>query len=202
MSLGSEVHGIAEKLCKGEDERVSSEIQPYKENIVFLLDKIKESYPEFVKAEEEILVPMNKIFQTDSDLNFKGVIDAVFRNGDDYLIVDWKTSKKDDGSKHRQQLEAYRRAYSALNNIPLEKIKTAIGFCSLRPAVNVGVIKRKLDDRPPASSAIKTFAKKVDRIISWKENVDLFFEEFIKKPAIKHRDLWESVVEQYKKETS
>ena len=203
MSLGSKVHEVAQKLCRGEDEQSDPEIQPHKENIIRLLDQIRESYPEFVKAEEKMIVPLSKIFQTDSDLHFKGVIDAVFRSGNDYLIVDWKTDKKEDNaSKHRQQLEAYRRAYSALNDIPLENINIAIGFSSLRPAINTGVIECRLDDKLPSKSAAKTLEKKVNRIISWRENVDRFFEEFVEKPPKINRNLWESVVEQYKKETS
>ena len=203
LIIGSEVHKMAERLCKGEDVQVKPEFQPYKETLITLLGRIKESYPEFVETEPKIVIPISRVFQTDSDLNFEGFLDAVFRNGDDYMIVDWKTDMNEGrASKHRQQLEAYRRAYSALNDIPLEKIKVAIGFCSLRPTINTGTMDWKLDDKPPSKSAINTLAKKANSIISWKENPDLFFEQLMEKLPKNNRNLWQSIVQQCKKEIS
>jgi DNA helicase II / ATP-dependent DNA helicase PcrA len=136
---------------------------------------------------------------TASGLNFKGFIDAIFKNGDEYLIVDWKTDSSDSRApNHRQQLEAYKRAYSQIHGIPLEKIKVAIGYVGLRARINDGEIGCLLDDKQPAKSAFETFCKKCNRIIAWKENPDSFLNEFFDEGVDDH--IWRSIVEQWERE--
>jgi len=115
------------------------------------------------------------------------------------LILDWKTDKKtDNASKHRQQLEAYKKAYSEQHNIPLDKIKVVIGFIGLRTTINMGSIDFELDIKQPTKTSFGTFTKKAEKFIEWKTNPEIFWSELNEK---KQDDLiWKSVVEQFKRE--
>lgn len=199
-NLGTDVHSIAEKLSKGESAEVSDELKPYKENIIKILGEVKKDYPEVVETELRLLTPLSKMIETESEINFKGFIDLVLKNNKgEYLILDWKTDKKNDkASKHRQQLEAYKKAYSEQQNIPLDKIKVAIGFIGLRPTVNLGEINYDLDMKQPTKLSFKTFKRKAEKFIEWKTNPEIFWKELNEK---KKEDLiWKSVVEQFRRE--
>ncbi len=199
LSTGSEAHAIAEAVFRGDNYEVPKGLEKYEANIKELFGMIEKDYPERVSAEHKLKLPMESLTGTGKGVMFKGFIDAIFKNKDDYLIFDWKTDKNDDrGSQHRQQLEAYRRAYSLSTGIPLEKIKVAIGYIGLRTTVNLGKIGCKLDDAQPRKSTFETFTKYVNALLAWKENPDLFFEALIKKSD---EDLiCKAVVEQYKLE--
>jgi DNA helicase-2/ATP-dependent DNA helicase PcrA len=64
------------------------------------------------------------------DLSFNGVvlrgrIDAIYRNGDEYEVVDWKTGRSKSGRDAELvaiQLATYRLAFSRLHKVPLSKI--------------------------------------------------------------------------------
>ncbi len=197
VNLGSEVHDTAEKILKGENYTVSEETKPYIENVKTILENVKREYPEIVSAEYNIKIPLQKIgFQT--PLNFTGKIDAIFKNKDKYLILDWKTDKKEENSsKHRQQLETYKRTYSQEKNIPLDNIKVAIGFVGLRTTINTGRVDYTLDDKQPIKTAFDTFSKKTEKLLSWIKDTSLFFEDFVKEDV--QDNLWRSVVGEYKK---
>lgn len=198
-NLGSDVHAMAKKICEGEKCGVEEKYIPYKENIEKMLVEIKKDYPELVEAEEQLKIPLSKLIPTKEEMQFNGFIDAVFKNKDNYLIVDWKTDKKlDKASEHRQQLEAYKRALAVKKNIPLDKIKVAICFIGLRKTINMGEIECTFDDKQPTKSAFETFTKKANKILEWKANPELFFIELAEEKV--NDDLWESVVEQYKRE--
>jgi DNA helicase-2/ATP-dependent DNA helicase PcrA len=71
----------------------------------------------------------------------RGRIDAVYQNGDQYEVVDWKTGKVkagDDLANAAIQLAMYRLAYSKLKNVPIEKISAAFHYVAdnqtVRPA--------------------------------------------------------------------
>ena len=68
-------------------------------------------------------------------------IDAVYQNGDQFEVVDWKTGKVKDGDDLATaaiQLAMYRLAYSKLKNVPIEKISAAFHYVAdnqtVRPA--------------------------------------------------------------------
>ena len=87
---------------------------------------------------------------------------------------------------------------SANDNIPLDKIKVAIGFVGLRSRINTGIIDYKYDKKQPAATAFATVSKRVERLLSWIKDTDQFFKDFI---AEEMDDiLWKSVVEEYNKE--
>jgi DNA helicase-2/ATP-dependent DNA helicase PcrA len=71
----------------------------------------------------------------------RGRIDAVYKDGDNYEVVDWKTGKAksgDDLEVAAIQLAMYRLAYSKLFNIAIEKISAAFHYVgsneTVRPA--------------------------------------------------------------------
>jgi DNA helicase-2/ATP-dependent DNA helicase PcrA len=71
----------------------------------------------------------------------RGRIDAVYQNGDQFEVVDWKTGKVKDGDDLATaaiQLAMYRLAYSKLKNVPIEKISAAFHYVAdnqtVRPA--------------------------------------------------------------------
>ena len=200
MNLGSVVHDTAEKILKEEDYTVDETEKPYVDNLLELIKQIKTEYPEIYGVEEKISnVPLNTIIKTKDTINFRGQIDAVFKNKNEYLIVDWKTSTSDNGSSsYRQQLSVYQRIYAIKKKIPLEKIKVAICYVGLRKRINDGKIYRNLDNKQPAGTAFSTITKKLEKFLSWKTDVNNFFIDLIKEKT--DDVLWRSAVEQYKKE--
>ena len=205
MSLGSEVHEAVALMLSGKEYSASKEAVPFIENVKKIIEEI--DYDE-VKVEQK-LEPSLKSLGFDSELKFQSKIDAVFRKGDKYTIVDWKTDKDTKrASKHRQQLEIYKRVLSANDNIPLDKIKVAIGFVGLRSIINTGRIDFEYDEKQPVKSSFDTFSKRVERLLSWIKDPEQFFKDFIAEEKVKLRDgtsvsddmIWKSVVEEYKKE--
>lgn len=197
-NLGSEVHDAAQKIVEGKEFITSDETKPFIENIKKILKQIRTEYPDTVNAEKRIKIPLSDL-GFDSSLEFKGYIDAIFKNKNNYLIVDWKTDKKTDyAGTHRQQLEVYKRAFAAKENIPLENIKIAIAFIGLRTTINTGIVSYELDTKQPAGSAFNTFAKRVQKLLNWIKDPDEFFKEFIEEK--KDTLLWRSIVEEYRKQ--
>lgn len=199
LQTGSSAHEIAESIVRGRKTEVPDEMKVFRDNTLKIVEEIKLKFPDFVEAEEIVDIPLKDIITTDDKIRFFGKIDAIFRNGDSYLIVDWKTDRDDSNdSKYRQQLDAYRRAYSIKHGIPLDKIKTAIGFIGLRGRIKNGKVGCKYDERLPGKTAFDTFTKKVNLLLSWKKDADKFFHDLLE---TKQDDvIWRSVVEEYKKE--
>ena len=57
----------------------------------------------------------------------RGRIDAVYAEpGGGYLVVDWKTSRKDDADV--LQLALYRLAWAELAGVPLDQVRAAFYF--------------------------------------------------------------------------
>lgn len=72
------------------------------------------------------------LYETDEKVvNFKGVIDLVLKQGDKYLIIDWKSAgktwdvkKKLEDKSFFGQLALYKHFYASKFNIPIENIST------------------------------------------------------------------------------
>ena len=179
VELGSTVHDIANAILRGEDYSVTPSVEPFVVNVTNLITRIKTRFPEVVASELDLLIPLEKLIGEGEGLNFQARIDAIFRDdAGNHLLVDWKTDKNTgEASKHRQQLQSYRRAYSISTGIPLDKIKVAIGFVGLRGAVNVGRTDAVLDAKQPVDSSFETFRSKVKLVLKWKNNPDSFLED-------------------------
>ena len=198
MSLGSEVHEAAALMLLKKKYSASKDAEPYLENVKKIIKIINDLGYDDVQPERK-LEPSLKSLGFDSELKFQSKIDAIFKKGDEYTIVDWKTNTDmKHASEHRQQLEIYKRVLSANDNIPSDKIKVAIGFVGLRSRINTGIIDSEYDTKQPAKTAFDTVSKRVERLLSWIKDTDQFFKDFI---AEEMDDiLWKSVVEEYNKE--
>ncbi|MBU0758156.1 MAG: ATP-dependent helicase [Nanoarchaeota archaeon] len=198
-TLGSDVHAAAEELCKGNDVTPTDETKPYIDNTRALIEEIKQTYPIVEEPEKKLKEPLNRL-GFDSELIFKGFIDAIFKNdAGEYLIVDWKTSKNDNyGGEHRQQLSVYKKAFAAREGIPEDKIQVAIGYVGLRSTINMGRTERRLDMAQPRASAFGTVSKRIEKLLSWINDPEVFFADFMDKPV--DELLWRSVAEEAKKE--
>ena len=195
MSLGSEVHEAAKLMLLEKEYSASKDAKPFIENVTKIIELIDYDQVEV----EQKLEPSLKSLGFDSELKFTSFIDAVFRKGDKYTIVDWKTDiDTKHSSKHRQQLETYKRILSANDNIPLDNIKVAIGFVGLRSRINTGIVDFEYDKKQPKEKAFDTVSKRVERLLSWIKDPEQFFKDFIAEE--KDDMLWKSVVEEYNKE--
>ena len=61
----------------------------------------------------------------------RGRIDAIYREGDQYEVIDWKTGRVRSDQELASasiQLAMYRLAYSKLHNIPIENIRAAFHY--------------------------------------------------------------------------
>ena len=200
MTTGSDVHSLAERIINKETIEDSEELILYKNNIETLLAPILDEYPDVHSLELKYTIQLSEIIPNDHNITFAFKTDAIFRNGDKYLIVDWKTDR-DNGraSNHRQQLDAYKRAFCVHEGVDPEAVKVGIGYVSLRDRIDTGRFDCLFDNNQPRKTAFDTFCKKVSRILSWKQDPYLFFEELINEA--KHDDvLWRSIVEQYDSE--
>ncbi|ETK31268.1 ATP-dependent helicase [Microbispora sp. ATCC PTA-5024] len=66
-----------------------------------------------------------------ADRLLRGRMDAVFREGDGYVVVDWKTGERPHGRAAETasiQLAAYRIAWAALAGVPLAKVGAAFHY--------------------------------------------------------------------------
>lgn len=199
LTVGSDIHIIAERIIQGEQYQVKEEYEPYETNIQKLIEEIHKQYPEDFLVEQNIIVSFEKLIGTDIPVKYIGKLDAVFKQKNRYLIVDWKTSKNTTyASSHRQQLSAYKKAFSIQYDIPVENIEVAIGYVGLRKTIDDGIIRTKLDQRQPTSSAFITFEKHVKKVLSWKKDTSIFFNDL---QCTKNEEaLLQSVLEQYRLE--
>lgn len=173
--LGTRVHEIAKAILNDAEYQAEPDTDPFAKNALKLMEEIRRDYPEKVAAEFPFRIPLSQLIGTGGELSFVGVMDAVFKKGNSYLIVDWKTDRKDQyGSAHRQQLAIYRKSYSVQNQIPIENIRVAIGYIGLRPTVDLGTIECRLDDKQPDARSFDTVKSHVDRILGWKKDPKSF----------------------------
>ncbi|MFC0866226.1 ATP-dependent helicase [Sphaerimonospora cavernae] len=95
------------------------------------LAELQERFEESVWAGREPLdleVPFETVI---ADRLLRGRMDAVFREGDGFVVVDWKTGERPQGRAAETasvQLAAYRMAWAALVGAPLEKVGAAFHY--------------------------------------------------------------------------
>lgn len=178
LQTGSDVHNIAEKLLQQEQVE-NEEYEQYINNIKEILQEIKEEYSEVVSSEEFVKQPLKKLTATSDETMFVGYIDAVFKNDEDqYLIVDWKTSKRTNkASKHRRQLSMYKKLYGLKHDIPEDDIHVAIAYVGLQKRINDNTLRAKLDMKQPTKRNYKTLQKRLDKYLEWKTNPKTFLKD-------------------------
>ena len=198
-NLGSNVHDAIQSYLNCKEVNLEEKEMPFFENAKKLINEIKKEYPEFVEAEHQVYIPLNKIVGTDDKMYFKGYIDAIFRNKNDYLLVDWKTSRSTgNSSEYRRQLELYRRAYATEKGVDPEIIRVAIGFIGLRQVINNQKVYSEIDKAQPGKNVYETLQKHFKKFLEWKKNPNMFLEELSKTKA--NDPLIRAVIEQYKSE--
>jgi DNA helicase-2/ATP-dependent DNA helicase PcrA len=75
------------------------------------------------RAPVRIEAPFNIVL---ADQLVRGRIDAVYRDGDGYLVVDWKTNQ--DATADPIQLAVYRLAWAELTGVPVESVEAAFYY--------------------------------------------------------------------------
>jgi len=207
METGKYVHSLAQEFAQGNSPKPKKGFEGYATNLKEMLGEIRNDYPDFVSAEIRFCRPIQEFLPDAPKMSFSGVIDAIFKGGDKYLIVDWKTDKDvTRASSHRRQLEVYKRAYATENGISIDKINVAIGFVGISGRINTGTLDMKYDDAQPQKKVFETFQKNLATVVGWKQNPDSFLEQiaqmkekdFFGTPEMKY--LFRSIVEEYKKE--
>ena len=140
--FGSEVHAALEKILtdKAKIGDYSDDVRKASQNALDAIEELKENYPgleiESTEKHEEILMSSMTDYNDDK-LLFTGYLDAVFKHDDGYLIADYKTDKKSGkASEHKQQLAAYKKMFSILEEVPEEKISTCVIFVATRVALS------------------------------------------------------------------
>ncbi|MFG2005931.1 ATP-dependent helicase [Spirillospora sp. NPDC048911] len=122
----------ADELPGAADEGAAEDTQ-----LAHLQERFEES--EWAGREPlDIEVPFETIL---ADRLVRGRMDAVFRDGDGYEVVDWKTGRPPSGDDARfasVQLAAYRLAWAKLMDVPVEQVSAAFHYVSanvtVRPA--------------------------------------------------------------------
>ncbi|GII57023.1 ATP-dependent DNA helicase [Planotetraspora thailandica] len=95
------------------------------------LSELQERFEESEWAGREPLdleVPFETVI---ADRLLRGRMDAVFREGDGYVVVDWKTGERlrgRAGENASVQLAAYRLAWAELAGVPVEKVGAAFHY--------------------------------------------------------------------------
>ena len=102
-------------------------------------------------------------FETVIDgLVLKGRIDAIYKDGDQYVVVDWKTGRVREGEDLESasiQLAMYRLAYASLHNIALENVKAAFYYV----ADNKTIYRDGLQEQEEIAAIIRSIEVKADR---------------------------------------
>lgn len=124
------------------------------------LARLRERFEQSEWASREPLdieVPFETVI---GDRLVRGRMDAVFRRGGDYEIVDWKTGSPPSGDEARfasVQLAAYRLAWAELAGVPVERVSAAFHYVdadlTVRPAdlLDAAGLAALLDGVPAAS---------------------------------------------------
>ncbi len=157
---------------------MSEEEKPFFNNALSILNQIKKEGFELVGVEYKLDFGVNKLIETSVDVKLIGYIDAVFKKGEEYLLVDWKTNKDEGkGSIHRQQLALYKKAFAIKNNLDENQIRVGLAYIGLREIINDGKTNYNYNQLQPSSSAIETITGKLQTILSWKQQPELFIEK-------------------------
>ncbi|CAC12129.1 DNA helicase II (UvrD) related protein [Thermoplasma acidophilum] len=164
MGFGTSIHSIAQDVFEGnvQAEQIPERLRPYYWNILNIMKKIQDVYGmSQIGSELEVKIPGSAYMREADAFILYGRIDAVFSDGEKYLIVDYKTDKrKNSGNHYGDQLAFYRMLYSKANHIDPSRVKTAIAYIGLRPGVNTGRIDWDLYPMEKNDSKIRDLIRK------------------------------------------
>lgn len=199
LETGKKIHAYAEKIAMGQDvleaEEGYSEAVSNIKSIVRALPGYKCESVEF-----PMMIPLSDIIPG-HNIMFKGIIDAVFTDGNKYFILDWKTDRDEAyASEHDVQLEAYRRIFSTVKGVDLSKISAGIAYIYLRGRVNQGVHQAKLHYLTKADKAFEKFNDKVEKLMKWKSDPESFLRDLLDEEC--DHEVCDAVRKQYLEESA
>lgn len=106
--MGTAFHKDAENYFKGIEMKTGDYEDRFWDNFIKFVENVLKAK---AKGDRKYICPVlseEKIY--DKELNFTGIVDAVFVNPDDdeYIIMDWKTGKMKDHDDIREELACYK----------------------------------------------------------------------------------------------
>ena len=183
MELGSQVHS-AMRLVLTEEASIneySGNVRKAVENGLYAINCLKDTYHGMYVDSTEIRTEVPLSSMTDWDhgaMQFTGMMDAVFRHDNGYIIVDYKTDKRaSKKSKHMRQLAAYRRMLSVSKSIPEGSIDTCVVFPAIRGGINTGQFK--LETYAGKGNEYEKFEQSLKKVLEWKRNPETFISELL-----------------------
>jgi len=181
--FGSSVHHAFKKILTNQ-----AKIQDYDEDVrkalqngLTAIEVLKKDYPglKIESTEDYRKVPLSAMTNyTEDNMLFTGFLDATFKHDSGYLIIDFKTDKKDNyASEHKRQLAVYKKMLSILEKVPEEQISTCVIFVALRGGINTGKFDWKLD--VGKRQVYPTFEKHLQKVLEWKKDPKKFIKELL-----------------------
>ena len=181
--FGSSVHHAFKKILTGQAkiEEYDEDVRKAVKNGLTAIESLKKEFPglEIVSTEDHRKIPLSSMTNYEEDkLMFEGFFDATFKHDSGYLIIDYKTDKKDSyASEHKRQLAVYKKMLSILEKVPEEQINTCVVFVALRGVINTGKFGWKLD--PGKKQVYPTFEKHLQKVLEWKKDPKKFIKELL-----------------------
>jgi len=180
MRLGTSIHGMAQGIYEGtiDVQSLSPHYRLYYENIIGVMKKINEEWQmKQIGSEVEVKIPGSVYMKEAEDFILYGKIDAIFSDGERYLILDYKTDKRKNSNNHYgDQLAFYKMLYSRSNHIDPNKIQTAIGYIALRPTINTGEITYEVYRIERTDSKIRSL---IQRYVDYCKDPEKFIDDLI-----------------------
>lgn len=185
LRIGTNAHNMAELIFKENIniQNINQKDLKYYENIKKINNILSEKYQaKQITAEESITIPLNYIlnYNKNQNLTFNAKIDAVYKNGDKYIILDYKTDKTQDRiSEHKQQLITYQKIYAISKNINEDNISVFIAFIGLKGKINTGSFGFELNTTQPSQKVFDTVKRRIEKFLIYKDDPKLFIKELI-----------------------
>jgi DNA helicase-2/ATP-dependent DNA helicase PcrA len=184
--FGSKVHSAVANTSNNNavPDDFEGDVKMAIQNSTLALDHLKGEFPglKISDVEKKIELPLHTMIEcSETNLFFKGTIDAIFRYDKGYLIVDYKTDKKTtNASSHKRQLAVYRKMLSIMENIAEDQIKVAVVFLALRGGINTGRFDWEIHKE--VKNSFPTFEKHLNKILDWKRNPEKFITDLVENP--------------------
>lgn len=186
LTMGTRAHEIAELRFKGtlDEKKLLEDEKKYFENIKAIDKELCEKMGvRQTDAELEIKLGVKDMCkEAKENMGFKAILDAVYESEGEgakkYIILDWKTDRRDDNAaKHRRQIAVYKRALAASRSVSESDISIAIGFIGLKGNINTKSLGYRLDVAQNTPQQIKTFEKHLQRFLDYRKNPELFISD-------------------------
>ncbi len=188
LYYGLNAHDFAEKIYNDtlDIENLDEKEKNIVKNINSVINEIKTRFNmEQIAAEVGLSIRLNQMFDdfknVDDSITFFGKLDAVFSDKTKYLILDYKTDKKENNiNHHRVQLLSYKIAYSIKNNIDIKNISTALGYISIRGNINTFKNESGVVYKEPDKYSEKALKDYINKFLSYRNDPEVYINDLIK----------------------